>query len=141
MPEPDLSHVAMGMLYHRRGTKSFTGTIEGDSVTFRCSCDVFTGISVVVKMPLASARALVARHPAREVLLGFPRAVVELFTSGLTEAEFDLAYRRSTKSLADYELYAVNSDAGASGNRVVIPVEISASGDATAERQQMAFLQ
>jgi hypothetical protein len=67
--------------------------------------------------------------------------VVELFTSGLTEAEFDLAYRRSTKSLADYELYAVNSDAGASGNRVVIPVEISASGDATADRQQMAFLQ
>ena len=95
----------MGTLYHRRGTKSFIGTVDGDTVTFRCSCDVFTNLTVAVRMPLASAEALVARKPAREVLAGFPRAAVELFTSGLTEAEFDFAFARSARPLADYVLY------------------------------------
>ncbi len=129
------------MLYHRRGTKSFTGAVEGDSVTFRCSCEVFTGIPVVVRMPLALAEALIARRPAREVLVGFPRAAVELFTSGLTEAEFDLAYRRSTKSLEDYELYATKAGLGESGDLADRPSGLLPLGEAAAgSSQQMAFL-
>ena len=131
----------MGMLYHRRGTKSFTGTVEGDSVTFRCSCDVFTSVPVAVKMPLRLAEALVARRPAREVLTGFPRAVVELFTSGLTEAEFDLAYRRCTKLLTDYELYAVKPDTVFSGAEAEMADGRSASTEATAgQDEQLCFL-
>jgi hypothetical protein len=128
------------MLYHRRGTKSFTGTVEGDTVTFRCSCDVFTGIAVVVKMPLAKAEALIARRPAQEILVGFPRAAVELFTSGMTEAEFDLTYRRSTKTLENYELYAVRSGAGSPEEKAA-PAETSRPDDSTAgPQQQLAFL-
>ena len=128
------------MLYHRRGTKSFTGTVEGDSVTFRCSCDVFTGIPVVVRMPLALAEALIARRPAREVLVGFPRAAVELFASGLTEAEFDLAYRRSAKSLEDYELYAVRSEVNASGDEAALPNGMAPPADSTANLPTMDLL-
>ena len=85
----------------------------------------------MVEMPLDAARALIARRPAREVLAGYPRAVVELFTSGLTEAEFDLTYGRFTKSLADYELYEVNRAQRA---------EIKASGAAKVDQQQMNLI-
>jgi hypothetical protein len=128
------------MLYHRRGTKSFTGTVEGDVVTFRCSCDIFTSISVVVKMPLALAQALIARRPAQEVLAGFPRAAVELFTSGMTEAEFDFTYGRSTKSLEHYELYAANPGAGSSEENAA-PAETPRPADSAAgPQEQLAFL-
>jgi hypothetical protein len=129
------------MLYHRRGTKSFTGAVEGDSVTFRCSCEVFSGIPVVVRMPRALAEALIARRPAREVLVGFPRAAVELFTSGLTEAEFDLAYRRSARSIEDYELYATKAGCDETADQATLSAGISPPGEAVAaSQQQMAFL-
>ena len=121
----------MEKLFHRRATKSFIGTVDGDSVRFRCACDVFPGFPVMVEIPLDLAQALIARRPAREVLRGFPRAVVELFTSGMTEAEFDLAYGRFTKPLADYQLYEVNGTDTA---------EIKAVNPAMADTQQMLIV-
>ena len=88
--------------------------------------------AVLARYPsLDAAQALIARRPAREVLRGFPRAVVELFTSGMTEAEFDLAYGRFTKPLADYQLYEVNGTDTA---------EIKAVNPAVADTQQMLIV-
>jgi hypothetical protein len=92
-------------LSYRRGIKSFLGIENGSQVVFRCRCDVYPSAEIAVTMSLEQAQALVARKPAREVLAGFPREVVELFSSGLTPAEFDMMYGRSAKPLADYDLY------------------------------------
>jgi hypothetical protein len=113
----------MGTLSYRRGTKSFAGTVRGDVVTFRCPCTVYPGAQIAVEMSLAQAEALLARKPAREVLSGFTRETIELFSSGLTPAEFDLLYCREAKPVREYDLYA---DPG-SGVAAVPMVDPSAS--------------
>jgi hypothetical protein len=96
----------MDMIYHRRGTKSFVGKVEGDWVAFSCPCDVFRDARLEVRMSLAQAQALVNRQPAREVLVGFSREAIELFTSGMTPAEWNRTYAfGDIGSPADYPLY------------------------------------
>jgi hypothetical protein len=96
----------MDMIYHRRGTKSFVGRINGESVTFSCHCDVFRDARLEVRMSLAQAQALVDRKPAREVLAGFAREAIELFTSGMTPAEWNKTYGFSDVGTpSDYPLY------------------------------------
>jgi hypothetical protein len=96
----------MDTIHHRRGTKSFVGKVQGDSVVFSCACEVFPDARLEVRMSLDQAEALVSRRPAREVLLGFPREVIELFTSGMTPAEWDRTYAPGQiGSPADYPLY------------------------------------
>ncbi len=57
-------------------------------------------------MSLAQAQALVNRQPAREVLLGFHREAIELFTSGMTPAEWNRTYAPGQLgSPADFPLY------------------------------------
>jgi hypothetical protein len=95
------------MIHHRSGTKTFFGEVHGKSVVFSCNCDVFRDARVEVRMSLAQAQALVDRQPAREVLAGFPREAVELFTSGMTPAEWNRTYSPGEAGLpADYPLYA-----------------------------------
>jgi hypothetical protein len=48
---------------------------------------------------------LAARRGAADLLADFERAAVELFTSGLTPAEFDRLYSGGTRPLGDYPLY------------------------------------
>ncbi len=94
------------MIYHRRGTKTFLGNVQGDSVIFTCTCDVFRDARVEVRMSLVQAQALVDRQPARQVLAGFPREAIELFTSGMTPAEWIRTFAPGpTGSPADYPLY------------------------------------
>jgi len=95
----------MSLLTHRRGTKTFTGIVQGDVVTFSCPCTVYPGARIAIAMSVAQAEALVARRPAREVLAGFCREAIELFTSGLTPAEFDQLYVREARPIRDYPLY------------------------------------
>jgi hypothetical protein len=57
-------------------------------------------------MSLALGLARVARPPAPEVLRGFPREAIELFTSGMTPAEWNRTYASGQiGSPADYPLY------------------------------------
>jgi hypothetical protein len=94
------------MIHLRRGTKTFIGNVHGDSVIFTCYCDVFREARVEVRMSLAQAQALLNRQPARQVLPGFPREAIELFTSGMTPAEWDRTYAPGqTGSPAEYPLY------------------------------------
>lgn len=96
----------MEMIYHRRGTKSFVGKVQGEWVIFSCSCDVFRDARIEVRITLEQARALVDRKPAREVLAGYSREAIELFTSGMTPAEWNRTYAFSdVGSPSDYPLY------------------------------------
>lgn len=95
-------------LQFRRGLKSFTGTVEGGRVVFRCRCDVYPAAEVTVEMSVGQAEALLERKPVREVLAGYPREVIELFSSGMTPAEFDQFYGQRARPLRDYALYGRN---------------------------------
>jgi hypothetical protein len=96
----------MDTIHHRRGTKTFIGKVRGDRVVFSCGCEVFPDARLEVSMSLAQAQALVDRQPAREVLIGFSREAVELFTSGMTPAEWNRTYAFGPAgSPADYPLY------------------------------------
>jgi hypothetical protein len=109
------------MIHHRRGTKTFLGTVHGESVTFSCNCDVFRDARIEVRMSLAQAHALVDRQPAREVLTGFCREAVELFTSGMTPAEWIRTYAPGDPgSPADYPLYV---------KPVGVPLTVPVGGD------------
>jgi hypothetical protein len=97
----------MDTLHHRRGTKTFVGKVHDESVTFSCPCDVFRDARVEVHMSLPQAQALVNRQPAREVLVGFCREAIELFTSGMTPAEWNSTYAcGEVGNPSDYPLYA-----------------------------------
>jgi hypothetical protein len=74
-------------------------------VMFWCPCTVYPNARIAIEMSLAQAEALMARKPAREVLTGFCREAIELFTSGLTPAEFDLLYVHEVRPIRDYSLY------------------------------------
>ena len=89
----------------RRGTKVFTGTLNGERAVIHCPCDIYPGALIAIKMSAGQARALSDRRPAREVLGGFSRDVIELFTSGLTPAEFDQLFAGGARPVHDYELY------------------------------------
>jgi len=96
----------MDMIHHRRGTKTFVGKVQGDTVVFSCGCEVFPEARLEVRVSLAQAQALVNRQPAREVLPGFPREAIELFTSGMTPAEWNRTYAAGQiGSPADFPLY------------------------------------
>ena len=96
----------MDTIHHRRGTKTFVGKVQGESVTFSCYCDVFRDTRLEVRMSLAQAQALVDRQPAREVLAGFSREAIELFTSGMTPAEWNRTYAYGEIGFpSDYPLY------------------------------------
>jgi hypothetical protein len=72
-------------------------------------------------MSLAQAHALVDRQPAREVLTGFCREAVELFTSGMTPAEWIRTYAPGDPgSPADYPLYV---------KPVGVPLAVPVGGD------------
>jgi len=96
----------MDTIHHRRGTKTFVGKVHGERVVFCCACEVFQDARLEVHMSLAQAQALVDRQPAPEVLRGFPREAIELFTSGMTPAEWNRTYAPGQiGSPADYPLY------------------------------------
>ena len=96
----------MDPIHHRRGTKTFVGKVKGELVTFSCYCDVFKDARLEVRMSLAQAQSLVNRQPAREVLAGFPREAIELFTSGMTPAEWNRTFAYADPGFpSDYPLY------------------------------------
>lgn len=122
----------MSTLYHKRGIKCFTGSVVGDQVTFHTNCDVYPGAVLEIRMSVHQARALAERKPAREILSGSSRETIELFTSGLTPAEFDQLYGGKAKPIDDYPLYKHSG--------VVALATVKASGPGRIEAEELPGL-